>query len=111
RCGNDFRSIKSSNDLFTITEEEARAILDAPKESSKGSSSRAKTASSGKKEASNQAVVDFGDYDGTSLGIFHGRYCYYLRHGKDNISLPKDYKQNEAACKAMKREEAISLLG
>ena len=111
RCGNDFRSIKSSNDLFTITEEEARAILDAPKESSKGSSSRAKTASSGKKEASNQAVVDFGDYDGKSLGIFHGRYGYYLRHGKDNISLPKDYKQNEAACKAMKREEAISLLG
>ena len=54
--------------------------------------------------------MDFGEHEGKSLGIFHGRYGYYLKHGKDNISLPKEYKQDEAACKAMTREKAISLL-
>ena len=110
KCGSDFRSIKSSNDLFTITEEDARAILETPKESARSSSSRAK-ASGQKKESSSQAVVDFGEHEGKSLGIFHGRYGYYLKYGKDNIGLPKEYKQDEAACKAMTREAAIALLG
>ena len=110
KCGSDFRSIKSSNDLFTITEEDARAILETPKESTRSSSSRAK-ASGQKKESSSQAVVDFGEHEGKSLGIFRGRYGYYLKYGKDNIGLPKEYKQDEAACKAMTREAAIALLG
>ena len=112
KCGNDFRSIKNSNELFTITEDEARALLDTPKESSRSNSPRTKASASGqKRENASGAVVDFGEHEGKALGIFHGRYGYYLKHGKDNISLPKEYKQDENACKAMTREKAISLLG
>ena len=111
KCGSEFRSIKNSNELFTITEDEARALLDAPKESSRSSSRTKASASGQRRENTASAVVDFGEHEGKSLGIFHGRYGYYLKHGKDNISLPKEYKQDEAACKAMTREKAISLLG
>ncbi len=109
RCGNDFRSVKDSNELFTITEQEAVEILKAPKESSRKTSSRGKAGTS-RRSAAAEAVVDFGTHEGKSLGIYHGRYGYYLRFGESNISIPKEFKDNEEACKAMSKETAISFI-
>ena len=107
KCGNDFRSVKDPEQLFTLTEDEARAILEVPKESTKKSSSTSKTS---RRSSSASAVVDFGDYEGKNLGIYHGRYGYYMRHGDANVRIPKEYQQNEEACKSMTKETAISFL-
>lgn len=105
KCGNDFRSLKDSDTLFEITEEEARAIFAVPKEASKKSSSK-----SGTTAKATAAVVDFGDYEGQNLVIAHGRYGYYLKHGATNYKISKEYQQNEEACKAMTKETAISFI-
>lgn len=104
KCGNDFRSIKDSDLLFEMTEEEARAIFSVPKEEAKKSS---KTSSSKSAQA---PVVDFGDHEGKNLSICHGRYGYYIRYGQENVRIAKEYQQNEEACKAMTKETAISFL-
>ena len=111
KCGNDFRSVRNSAELFEITEAQARGIFSTPKESGKKSTAREKSSSSAKRSAGAQAVVDFGDYDGKNLGIYHGRYGYYLRHGEENVRIPKEYQQDEQACRSMTRETAISFLG
>ena len=54
--------------------------------------------------------VDFGDYEGKKLGIYHGKYGYYLKHGDTNIAIPKEYKNDEQACLAMTKETAVSLI-
>ena len=109
RCGNEFRSVKTSSELFDITEQEAREIFKAPKETAKKGSARGK-ASASRRNSSAEAVVDFGVHEGKSLGIYYGRYGYYLRFGERNLAIPKEYKNNEEACKAMSKETAISLI-
>ena len=114
RCGNDFRSVKGSDELFSITEEQAREIFNTPKESgkkasAKESSSKGRTASP-RRNSGAQAVVDFGDVDGKNLGLYSGKYGFYLRHGDENIRIAKEYQHDEEACKAMTRETAISFL-
>ncbi len=110
KCGSDFRSVKDSRTLFTITEEEAREVFSKPKETAKKTTSRTSKASTARRSSSAEAVVDFGDHQGQSLGIYHGRFGYYLRHGDKNIRIPKEYQQDEAACKAMTKETAISFI-
>ena len=104
KCGGDFRSVKDSDDLFKMTEQEARELFSTPKETSKKASARSASRSS------SQAVVDFGDHEGKPLGIYHGRYGFYLRHGSDNVRIAKEYQQNEEACKSMSKETAVSFL-
>lgn len=106
KCGNDFRSVKDPEELFALTEESARAVFQVPKEASKKASNSRAT----KRSSTASAVVDFGDYEGKNLGIYHGRYGYYLRHGEKNVRIPKEYQQDEEACKAMTREKTISFL-
>ena len=106
KCGNDFRSVKDPEQLFDLTEESARAIFSVPKESTK----KASSAHTARRNTSLAAVVDFGDYEGKNLGIYHGRYGYYLRHGETNVRIPKEYQQDEEACKAMTKETAITFL-
>lgn len=106
KCGNDFRSMKDAEILFEITEQEAREIFSVPKEESKKSASRSGSAS----KTAQAPIVDFGDHDGQSLVILHGRYGYYLKHGQTNYRIPKEYQQNEEACKAMTKETAISFV-
>ncbi len=113
KCGNDFRSVKNSAELFGITEAQAREIFSTPKETGKKSSGRDKSsasASTARRSSGAQAVVDFGDYEGKNLGIYHGRYGYYLRHGEENVRIPKEYQQDEQACKSMTKETAVSFL-
>ena len=109
KCGNEFRSVKTSSELFEITEEQARTILSTPKESSK-KAAPGKNAAAARRSNNAQAVVDFGDYEGQNLGIFHGKYGYYLRHGEKNIRIAKEYQKDEEACKAMTKETAISFI-
>ncbi len=112
KCGNDFRSVKGSSVLFSITEEEAREIFSKPKDSGKKSTAKAakSTGTTARRSSSASAVVDFGDYEGQSLGIYYGRFGYYLRHGEKNIAIPAEYKRDEEACKAMTKETAISFI-
>ena len=112
KCGNEFRSIKTSSELFEITEEQARVIVSTPKESSKKASASSSAASAApvRRNTNAQAVVDFGDYEGQSLGIYHGKYGYYLRHGDKNLRIAKEYQKDEEACKAMTKEVAISFI-
>lgn len=109
KCGNEFRSVKTSSELFEITEEQARTILSTPKESSK-KAAFGKTAATARRSNNAQAVVDFGDYEGKPLGIYHGKYGYYLRHGESNIRIAKEYQKDEEACKAMTKETAVSFI-
>ena len=108
RCGNEFRSVKTSSELFEITEEQARQMLSTPKESKKAASSAAQASTRRSNNA--QAVVDFGDYEGQNLGIYHGKYGYYLRHGDKNIRIAKEYQRDEEACKSMTKETAVSFI-
>jgi len=103
KCGTEYRNIKDVDELFTITESEARALFSTPKASKKSSS---------KATSKNTAtpVVDFGDYNGKPLAIFHGRYGFYLKHGSDNIRIAKEYQQDETACKEMSKETAVSFV-
>ena len=112
KCGNEFRSVKTSSELFEISEEQARVILSTPKENTKKAASSGKTAAAApaRRSSNAQAVVDFGDYEGQNLGIYHGKYGYYLRHGEKNIRIAKEYQKDEEACKAMTRETAISFI-
>lgn len=103
KCGTEFRNIKDSDTIFSITEDQARALLDTPKEKSKST----RTKSSTPKTA---PLIDFGDQDGKNLAIYHGRYGFYLKHGDKNISLPKPLQNDESACKALSKETAISFL-
>ncbi|MBO4410331.1 MAG: type I DNA topoisomerase [Spirochaetales bacterium] len=109
RCGNDFRGLKNSAMIFDLTEESAREIFNAPKESASKSGSKA-NASSSKRTGAAEAVVDFGEHEGQKLGIYHGKYGYYLKHGDKNIAVPREYKNSEEACKAMTKETAVSLI-
>ncbi|MCF0261680.1 MAG: type I DNA topoisomerase, partial [Sphaerochaetaceae bacterium] len=106
KCGNDFRSVKDSDQLFEITEQEARDIFSTPKEELK-KASKAKAASNAK---AGTATVDFGEHEGANLAIMHGKYGYYLKHGDTNYRISKEYQQNEEACKAMTKEVAISFI-
>ena len=113
RCGNEFRSVKTSSELFEITEQQARQILSTPKESRKSAAATkgsASTQATARRSNNAQAVVDFGDYEGQNLGIYHGKYGYYLRHGDKNIRIAKEYQKDEEACKAMSLETAISFI-
>ncbi|MFA7108849.1 MAG: type I DNA topoisomerase [Sphaerochaetaceae bacterium] len=100
-CEKDFRSVPNFEVLFNMTLERAIEILSQPKpgRKSKGASTKAKV-----------PVVDLGEHEGEALGIFYGRYGYYMKHGKKNIALPKEYKNDEEKCKTLKKEDAISFI-
>jgi len=102
KCEGDFRSVKDAESLFSITEQEARDLLNAPKETKKSSS---KTSS-----RTAQPFVDFGTYDGKPLGLYQGRYGFYLKYGDSNVRIAKEYQKDEKACKEMTKETAISFL-
>ncbi len=102
KCNGDFRSVKDANILFSITEQEARDILNTPKETKKNSSKTFSRAV--------QPFVDFGDYEGKPLGLYQGRYGFYLKHGDSNVRIAKEYQKDENACKEMTKQTAISFL-
>ncbi|MBK5201386.1 MAG: type I DNA topoisomerase [Spirochaetaceae bacterium] len=81
--------------LFTIAAAGAMELLKVSKSKSAGNS----TASKG-------ALKDFGEIDGDSVKLYHGRYGFYLKHGKTNIKILDEAAQNdEELAKALKIDQ------
>jgi DNA topoisomerase-1 len=78
--GKDYRSLKASDDILTITLERALEILAEPKKGRKTSSNNSKA-----------ALRELGSHptDGEPVNIYDGRYGPYIKHGKTNVSLPE----------------------
>jgi DNA topoisomerase I len=77
----DYRSLKASDNIFTITLERALELLAEPK---KGRGGRTKTAP--------EPLRTLGNHpdDDAPIEVHDGRYGPYIKHGKTNVSLPKE---------------------
>lgn len=96
-CERNFRSLKEESLVFTISLEDALAMLAAPKPGRKGTA----------KGAAAKPIKDFGEYEGKPLGVFNGRYGFYGKLGSDNFALPKEMKADAAALQSLTREQMI----
>lgn len=77
----EFRSLKATDDLYTVTLERALELLAEPKV--------------GRGKAT--VLKSFGkDEKGTEISINTGRYGAYIKYGKKNIGLPKEMKTGDA---------------
>jgi DNA topoisomerase-1 len=106
--GSDYRSVKSLEILFDLSLEGAITLLSQPKPERKAKGSARKASDSPKPEVA--AVIPLGEYQGQSVGIFYGRYGFYLKHGKTNVVLPAKCKESEKECRNMTLEDAIALI-
>lgn len=101
-CDKEFRSLKDVHKLFSITLEEALAMLAAPKPGRVGKGAEGKS-----------GVVEpihvFDDFEGKQLAVFNGKYGFYGKWGKDNFALPKEMKKDAAALTSLTREQMIEL--
>jgi DNA topoisomerase I len=77
--GKDYRSLKATDSVLTVSLERALELLAEPK---KG------RASSGKSKA---ALKELGAHpeDGEPVNIYDGPYGAYIKHGKTNVSIPE----------------------
>jgi DNA topoisomerase-1 len=90
--GDEFRSLESDDDVFSISFDAALALIRAPKQS-KRRQSAAKT------------VIKELSKDGLTLKLLSGRYGPYVTDGSLNASLPKTMNPE-----ALTYEQAIELL-
>ncbi|GET41995.1 type I DNA topoisomerase [Microseira wollei] len=93
--GKDYRSLKSSDDVLTITLERALELLSQPKA---GRGTRSKT---------KEALRELGNHpeDGEPVNIYNGPYGPYIKHGKTNASIPEG-----ESVEAVTLEKALELL-
>jgi len=91
-CDGDFRSLKKEDNVYTVTFERAMELLNAEKQTRRGST----------------LVKELGPHpkDKKVLQILDGKYGMYLKHGATNMTLPKDMDPQKLSI-----EEAIKLLG
>ena len=78
--GKDYRSLKASDDILTISLERALEILAEPKKGRRTSSKNSKP-----------ALRELGSHptDGEPVNIYDGPYGSYVKHGKTNVGLPE----------------------
>jgi len=83
--GKDYRSLKAEDDLFTIGLERALELLAQPK-GRRGRSSKSK-----------QALRELGAHpqDNEPINVYDGPYGPYIKHGKINVSVPKEQPVEE----------------
>lgn len=93
-----FRSLGSDDELFTVTLDEALALLQEPR-GGKAKSSKAR-----------EALVTFSEFEGSPLAIYSGKYGFYLKHGSENYALPNEAKKDENLAKQVTREQAIAII-
>jgi DNA topoisomerase-1 len=74
--GDEFRSLDSDEDVFTISFEAALALLRAPKQSRR-------------RQATQKKVLRELTQDGTTIKLLAGRYGPYVTDGRTNASIPK----------------------
>ncbi len=105
-CNGEYRNLnKRDHDeqLFSITLEEAQALLAEEKPASgKKGSGRAKSSAS--------VVRQLGEHGKETVALASGRYGFYLKVGKSNVPLPAKYKKDEALIEALTLEEAIEII-
>ena len=78
--GKDYRSLKASDDVLSISLERALEILSEPKKGRRTSSNNSKP-----------ALRELGSHptDGEPVNIYDGPYGPYIKHGKTNVGLPE----------------------
>ncbi|MCK4516783.1 MAG: DNA topoisomerase I, partial [Spirochaetaceae bacterium] len=90
----DFRSLKATDDVYSVLLERALEILAEPK---KGRGSK--------------LIRDLGtdEKSGMKIGIYEGRYGPYIKFGKKNITLPEEQRTGEAIEK-LQLSEAMEIV-
>lgn len=111
----EFRSLADEDRMFTISLDEALALLAAPKpgrNAARGGKGGGSDGGSGKAsaKASSPALIELGEYEGQKVGVLSGRYGFYLKHGKDNYALPYAMKKNEDALKQLTLDQAVEII-
>lgn len=97
-CEKDYRSLKKTDDVYTIDFKRAMELLSEEKKGRGGAT----------------VIKDLGKHpeDKQSVGIYDGRYGMYVKHGKINATLPKDMNPEnvtmEEALALLKAREAVS---
>lgn len=94
--GKDYRSLKAGDQILTISLERAQELLAEPKKGRGGNRSKPKT-----------PLREMGPHpaDGEPVNLYQGQYGPYLKHGKTNVSLPKDLPVEDLTL-----EKAVGLL-
>jgi DNA topoisomerase-1 len=94
--GKDYRSLKASDDILTISLERALEILAEPKKGRRTSSKNSKS-----------ALRELGSHpnDGEPVNIYDGPYGPYVKHGKTNVGLPEGQSVED-----MSLDKALELL-
>ena len=77
--GEDTRSLKKGDDVYTITRDRALQILAEPKARRRGS----------------QLLKALGTANNTEVAVYSGPYGPYLKVGKKNIALPEELRAPE----------------
>lgn len=80
--GKDYRSLKTGDDVLTVSLERALELLSEPKKERGASRSNSKT-----------ALRELGMHpeEGTPVNIYDGPYGPYIKHGKVNVSIPEGH--------------------
>jgi DNA topoisomerase-1 len=91
--GDEFRSLASEEDVFTISFDAALELLRAPKQSRR------------RQAAPKKVLRELGGPDGQVLKVMAGRYGPYVTDGSTNASLPRGTSPD-----ALTQEQAVELL-
>lgn len=91
--GDDFRSLKKEDSIFTMTLERALQLLAEPKGSRRGGSAPGKVLGSAPK-------------DKKPVTLHNGKYGWYVKHGTKNATIPKDLNPETVTL-----EQALEILG
>jgi DNA topoisomerase I len=93
--GQDYRSLKADDNLFTIGLDRALELLSIPK------------TGRGKRAGTKQALRELGNHpeEGEPVNIYDGPYGPYIKYGKTNVSIPEDKTVENISL-----EEALQLI-
>ncbi len=104
--GTDTRKLNrfdKDQQLFSITLEEALSLLAQEPEKGKGGKSGSRTAKA-------SVLKELGTFENETVALATGRYGFYLRVGKKNVTLPNEYKHDEEKANSLTMEEAIAAI-
>jgi DNA topoisomerase I len=93
--GQDYRSLKADDNLFTVELDRALELLSIPK------------TGRGKRTGTKQALRELGNHpeEGEPVNIYDGPYGPYIKYGKTNVSIPEDKTVENISL-----EEALQLI-
>ena len=96
RCGDETRSLKKSDDPFTLTVERAVELFEQPRSARRGA----------------QPLRELGKEPtkGNKILLYKGRYGPYLKMGSKNYRIPDEWREEEQL-KALTLEKALEIIG